>query len=219
MSNKPNQMQTYDPAQLGIADRYKLMIGGIVPRPIGFISTVSPEGRHNLAPYSFFTGVGSNPMMLMFCPANEGDGSIKGSMRNALPRDEGGTGEFVVNVASERYERLVSVASEPLPHGESEFELTGLTPAACKVVSAPRVAESPLAYECRTTQVVRTNPGAPAGGNVVIGEVVAVWVEDGLVNERFHIDADRLAVVGRMGGLAYSRTRDRFDLPRGRAAL
>ncbi len=208
-----------DPSKLAQPDRYKLLIGGIVPRPIAFVSTVSPDGRDNLAPFSFFCGVGSDPMTLLFCPANKADGSEKDSLRNAKPVAEGGVGEFVVNVATEAYERLVAAAAEPLAFGESEFKLTGLTPAPSRVVRPARVAESPIAFECRTVQVVRTNPGKAAGGNIVIGEVVHVYVRDDLINERHHIDPAKLAAIGRMGGIGYARTRDRFELPMGRAAL
>ncbi|MCI0630697.1 MAG: flavin reductase family protein [Phycisphaerales bacterium] len=208
------------PDKLAAAERYKLLIGCIVPRPIAFVSTISPDGRSaNLAPFSFFNGVGSNPMTLLFCPANKADGSEKDTLRNCKPLSEGGTGEFVVNVSIDRYARQVAAASEPLEYGESEFELTGLTTAPSRVVKPPRVAESPVAFECETVQVVRTNPGAPAGGNIVIGRVVHVFVRDDLINERYHIDAAKLDAVGRMGGIGYCRTRDRFEMPFGRAAI
>jgi len=207
------------PESLEIRDRYKLLIGSIVPRPIAFVSTLSPEGALNLAPYSFFTAVGSNPMTLLFCPATKGDGADKDTLRNCLPPEEGGVGEFVVNVATEAYAREVAAAAETLPYGESEFELTGLTPVPSSRVRPPRVAQSPVAYECETVQVLRTNPGEPASGNVVVGRVVCVQIDDALINERFHVDATRLRAIGRMGGVEYCRTRDRFEMPRGREAL
>ncbi|MEZ5064633.1 MAG: flavin reductase family protein [bacterium] len=208
-----------DPGALAQPDRYKLLIGGILPRPIAVVSTISPDGRLNVAPYSFFAGVGSAPMTVLFCPANAPDGGEKDSLRNAKPRHEGGTGEFVINVATEAIVRPVVATSEPLPYGESEFELANLTPAPSRRVAPPRVAESPIAFECVTRQIVRTNPGVPAGGNVVLGEVVHVFVRDDLIDERHRIDPAALRAVGRLGGLAYSTTRERFDLPRGRAAL
>ncbi|MEL7472180.1 MAG: flavin reductase family protein [Planctomycetota bacterium] len=208
-----------DPKTLGPAACYKLIVGCVVPRPIAFVSTISTEGAHNLAPFSFFNGVGASPMTILFCPANEPDGSDKDTLRNCVPTDEGGTGEFVVNVATEAYTRQMAGAAEPLPHGESEFELVDLTPARSTLVKPPRVLESPVAFECRTTHVIRTNPGAVAGGNVVIGEVVHVHIDDELVNERMHVDPERLAAVGRMGGADYCRTRERFALRPGKAAL
>jgi flavin reductase (DIM6/NTAB) family NADH-FMN oxidoreductase RutF len=207
------------PHELSIRDRYKILIGAITPRPIAFVSTVSPDGRVNLAPFSFFNGVGSNPMTLLFCPVNNPDGSEKDTLRNCKPVAEGGTGEFVVNVAVETYAASVAAAGEALPYGESEFALAGLAPAPSREVKPPRVAESPICFECRTLQVVRTNPGAPSGGNVVIGEVVHLFVRDEVVDERLHVDPDRMHTIGRMGGTTYCRTRDRFDMPIGRAAL
>src|SRR5690606_28764684 len=104
---------------------------------------------------------------------------------------------------SERYEKLVALAAEPLPRNESEFDLTGLTPAPSVKVAPPRVAESPIAFECETMQVIRTNPGAVGGGNIVLGRVVYVHAADPLpgeaplVNERFHVNPDGLAAFGR----------------------
>lgn len=208
-----------DPATLSIADRYKLLIGCIVPRPIAFVSSISPDGKLNLAPFSFFAGVGSNPMTLLFCPANKEDGSEKDSLRNAKPVSEGGTGEFVINIVSEDIARQMAACAEPLQYGESEFDLSGLTPAPSARVRPPRVADSPVSFECRTVRVIRTNPGAASGGNIVIGEVVHVHLREGLVTDRLHTDPAKLQAIGRMGGQAYCYTRQRFEMPMGRRAL
>lgn len=207
------------PASIPPRDRYKLLIGCIVPRPIAVVSTRGVDGGINLAPFSFFCGVGSDPMTLLFCPANKPDGGEKDTLVNCKPVDEGGTGEFVVNVAPEAIIRQVVACAEPLAFGDSEFDLTGLTPASSRVVKAPRLRESPVSFECRTRQVIRTNPGVAAGGNVVLGEVVHVFVDDALINEHLHTDPGLLNAVGRMGGLAYCLTRDRFEMPMGRGAL
>jgi len=209
-----------DPSQLDAAKRYKLMIGCIIPRPIALVSTMSPDGASlNLAPFSYFCGVSSTPMTLLFCPSNMPDGREKDTLRNAKPEAEGGSGEFVVNGASEPYMREVAAASEPLEYGRSEFDLTGLATSPSIRVRPPRVAASPIALECRTLQVIRLAAGAPSGGNIVIGLVVHVFVRDDAINERYHLDSSKLQAVGRMGGLGYTRTRDRFDLPMGRGAL
>jgi flavin reductase (DIM6/NTAB) family NADH-FMN oxidoreductase RutF len=155
-------------------------------------------------------------MMLLFCPANKPDGTEKDSLLNARLESEGGVGEFVINVVPERLAAQMALAAEPLAHGDSEFDLTGLTPVPSSVVKPPRVAESPVSLECVTRQVIRTNPGRPGGGNIVLGEVVRIHVADAVINERLHIDPSLLDVVGRMGGLSYCRTRDRFDLKMGR---
>jgi flavin reductase (DIM6/NTAB) family NADH-FMN oxidoreductase RutF len=215
-----------DPRSLSSEHRYKLLIGAIVPRPIAFVSTIAPAGAglagtsaFNLAPFSFFAGVGSNPMTLLFCPANKQDGGEKDSLRNAKPVSEGGTGEFVVNIVPHGVAPNMAACAEELAYGDSEFALAGLSPTPCVVVAAPRVAECPVAFECRTRQVVRTNPGAPGGGNIVIGEVVHVHVRDDAINERLHIDPGALDAVGRMGGLTYCTTRDRFEMAWGKKAM
>lgn len=208
-----------DTAGLSIPDRYKLLIGAIVPRPIALVSTIDAQGRPNVAPFSFFAGVGSNPMTLLFCPANNPDGSEKDTLCNAKPAAEGGTGEFVVNVVSDSFARKAIASSEPLPRGTSEFDAVGLAATPSHAVRPPRVAESLVAFECRTLQVIRTNPGAPSGGNVVLGQVVHVFAGDAIVSSKLHVDAAALDAVGRMGGTSYCRTRDRFDIPLGLAAL
>ncbi len=209
-----------NPDQLDPAERYKLLIGCIVPRPIAFVSTISPDGRPNLAPFSFFNGIGSDPMTLLFCPSHRPDGDAeKDTLRNCKPRDEGGTGEFVVNAATESYRERVAAAAEPLGYGQSEFDAVGLTAAPSVTVKPPRVGESPWAFECRTLQVIRIDPDVPDAGNVVIGRVVHVFVRDDIVNQRMHVDPDKLQAIGRLGGKGYCTTRDRFEMPRGLAAL
>ncbi len=209
----------FDPESLDIATRYKLLVGAIVPRPIAWVSTISPDGRHNLAPFSFFNGVGSNPMTILFCPANNADGSEKDTLRNCKPVAEGGTGQCVVNIVSEELTARMAATAAELPHGESEFAFAGLTPAPSVRVRPPRVLESPVSYECEVQQVIRTNPGAPSGGNVVLARVVFVHVRDEIIDARNRIDPDKLRAVGRMGGEVYTRTSDRFDMPRGKEAL
>ena len=209
-----------DPATLDAERAYKLLIGAIMPRPIAVVGTRSPDGASvNLAPFSFFCGVGSNPVTLCFCPANDEAGGEKDTLRNAKPVAEGGSGEFTVSVAPHRIIRQVVAAAEGLGYGESEFALAGLTPIDGEQVRAPRVAESPVAFECRTMQVIRTNPGAPSGGNLVLGRVVMIHVDDAVIDARGRIDPAQLDLVGRMAGLGYCTTRDRFDLPWGRSAL
>jgi flavin reductase (DIM6/NTAB) family NADH-FMN oxidoreductase RutF len=201
-----------DPTSLSIVERYKLLIGGIIPRPIAFVSTVSAEGVMNLAPYSFFSGISSNPMSLLFCPTNHADGTMKDTLRHALPPQEGGTGQFVVNVATEAHVELVKLAGTVSSMDENEFTLTGLTPVPGTRVHAPRVLESPLAYECETLQVIHIEPGSPAGGNIVIGRVVTVHVRDDLINDRYHVDRERLRAIGLVGSSTYCRTQDRFGI-------
>ncbi|MFN0012749.1 MAG: flavin reductase family protein [Phycisphaerales bacterium] len=208
-----------DPASLAPADRYKLLIGGVVPRPIAWVSTISPDGRLNLAPFSFFNAVSASPPVLMFAPANKPDGSEKDTLRNAKPAGEGGTGEFVVNIVPFGVARQMAACAEELAYGESEFELAGLMSVPSMVVRPPRVAESPLSFECRTLRVIRFGENRPGAGNMVLGEVVRVHAAPGVVNERWHVDPDALDAIARMGGTGYCRTTERFEMPMGRRAL
>lgn len=209
----------FDPSALTAGHRYKLLVGAILPRPIAVVSTVDAQGRTNIAPFSFFNAISVSPMAVAFSPITRGDGTDKDTLRNALPVEEGGLGEFVVNLPSASWVRQLAGAAEGLPAGESEFDLTGLTPADSRVIRPPRIAEAAVSYECRTLQVVRLAPGMPLSGNIVIGEVVHVWVRDGLVDDAMHVDLEGLDAIGKLSGSGYCRPTDRFDLVRGRAAL
>lgn len=208
----------FTPSDESIAACYRLLIGVIVPRPIAVVGTCSAHGQVNLAPFSFFTGIGSRPMSLLFCPVNNRDGSEKDSLRNAKPRSEGGQGQFTVSVCTESIVRRVAAAAEPLPFGESEFAFVGLNERRSVAVAPPSVAESPAVFECRTRQVVRLAPGQAGGGNIVIGEVVHAWIDDALMVHGA-VDPQRLRAVARMGGDSWATTRERFDLAMGREAL
>jgi flavin reductase (DIM6/NTAB) family NADH-FMN oxidoreductase RutF len=208
-----------DPATLTADERYRLLTGAVVPRPIAFVSTLSVDGVANLAPYSFFTGAGAAPLSLVFCPTTRDDGSDKDTLRNLLTPAEGGRGEFVVNTSSVAHAKEINAAAASLPADESEFGLTGLTPAPSRVVASPRVAEAALSFECRTLQVVRLAPGVPASGVVVIGEVVHVWAREGVVDERYRVSLSSLDPLGRLAGGAFVGVPEPFQLPRGEAAL
>ena len=187
---------------------YKLVIGCVVPRPIAVVSTVSPEGEQNVAPFSYFTVAGHNPLSLAFTVGGpKGDGSIKDTLRNARFTENGGTGEFVVNVADESYAEAMAATGESLPWATSEFHHTGLTPEPSRTVRPPRVGEASVAFECRTTHVI------PVGdARLVIGAVQHIFVRDGLADDAMHIDPIRLAAIGRMAGNYYVRTQDRFEI-------
>jgi flavin reductase (DIM6/NTAB) family NADH-FMN oxidoreductase RutF len=189
-------------------DIYKLMVGAIVPRPIAFVSTVNAQGVPNLAPYSFFNGVCANPPVVCFSTTVRlSDGQRKDTLRNIEA-----TGEFVVNVVSEEFAAQMNACSADFPPEVNEFEISGLTPVPSDLVKPPRVGESHIQMECRLLQVVHVS-SKPLGGSLVLGEVLRFHVDDGLC-QGFRIDPERLRAIGRMGGPVYTRTRDRFDMPR-----
>ncbi len=179
----------FDPDRIDGSARYKLLVGGVTPRPVAVVSTVDHDGVVNVAPYSFFTGGGHDPMTLIIVVTNPSKGGEKDTLRNLRPIDDGGLGSFVVNLATERYARAVSALSHNLPHGESELEHVPFETLPSEKVAPPRLAVSPIAYECVTTHVIPLADGAPGSGNVVIGRVVMVHAHDGVVDDQHHVDS------------------------------
>ncbi len=189
-------------------DRYKLLIGSILPRPIAWVSTVDSEGRHNLAPFSFFNAACVNPMTLMFTVGVPGEtGSRKDTLRNIEE-----TGEFVINLTDAATAEAMSLCATDLPHGVSEFDWAKVTPAPCEVVNPPRVAEAPVSFECVLREIV-TLSDEPGGSSLVLGSVRRVHVRDELYDNG-RIDLDAYAPVGRLGGDWYTRVTDRFEIRR-----
>lgn len=189
-------------------DVYRLMTSMIVPRPIAFVSTLSRDGVRNLAPFSFFTAVSANPPVVCFSPMIRG---TNGSKKDTLLNIEA-TGEFVINIVSEEIARQMNACSADVPPEVDEFALSGLTPAASGAVAPPRVLESKACMECRLLQVVHVSP-LPLGGSLVMGEVVLFHVDD-LLFDNYTLDPVGLHAFGRMGGSTYTRTTDRFEMPR-----
>ncbi len=191
-------------------DVYKLCIGFINPRPIALVSTVSPDGRHNLAPFSFYNMVSANPPVVMFCPGAKRDGGLKDSLVNAKA-----TGEFVVATVTEPIAEQMNACSANLPHGQSEFDLSGLTPAPATMVKPPLVAESPVNIECRLREIMVISD-QPGGSSLVFGDIVAIHCADWLLDAGGAVDPIKIRTVGRLGGLNYCNASDVFDLPRPR---
>jgi len=207
-------MVTFDPAGHEQRQIYKLMTGIIVPRPIALVSTVDAAGAPNLAPFSFFSGVGSAPPTVLFCPALRAAGAGRDAQRKDTLRNVEETREFVVNVVSEAIAPQANATAAEVAPEVDEFQLAGLTPIPSELVRPPRVAESPAQMECRLLQVIYTSH-APGGGVIVLGEVVRFHVCRDLV-EDFRVDPAGLDAVGRMAGNTWVRTHDRIDLIRPR---
>jgi flavin reductase (DIM6/NTAB) family NADH-FMN oxidoreductase RutF len=205
-------MLSFNPAECQQRQIYKLMTGIIVPRPIALVSTMSREGVANLAPFSFFCGVGSNPPTVLFCPTLRAGASAEAGERKDTLRNVEETGEFVINVVSEAIAAAANAASAEVPPEVDEFPLSGLTPIPSQAVRPSRVAESPAQMECKLLQVIYTGH-APSSGVIVLGEVVRFHVREELV-ENFRVDPTGLDAVGRMAGNTWVRTRDRIELVR-----
>jgi flavin reductase (DIM6/NTAB) family NADH-FMN oxidoreductase RutF len=203
-------MLTVDPAAHPPRDIYKLMIGLIVPRPIALVSTVNAAGQANLAPFSFFSGVGSAPPTLLFCPALRADSAAEPAARKDTLQNVEATGEFVVNVVSDAIAAAANAAAAEVPPEVDEFALAGLTPLSSQVVRPPRVAESPAQMECKLLQVIYTSH-LPSGGVIVLGEILRFHVRADLM-DNLRVDPAGLDAVGRMAGNTWVRTRDRIEL-------
>jgi flavin reductase (DIM6/NTAB) family NADH-FMN oxidoreductase RutF len=198
---------TIDPQTTEARSVYQLLIGAIVPRPIAFVSTISAAGIRNLAPFSFFTAASADPPVVCFCPMVRGNGTTKDTLNNIRE-----TGEFVVNIVTEQIGASMNLCSGEYPADVDEFQISGLTPIPSDLIRPDRAAESPVSLECRLLQIVEIS-AKPLGGSMVFGEVLRFHIEDGLA-DGYKIDPDKLNAIGRMGGPAYTRTRDRFDLIR-----
>lgn len=186
-------------------DPFNAIVG---PRPIGWISTVDGQGRRNLAPYSFFNAFNYTPPIIGFSSIG-----WKDTVANVQE-----TGEFVWNLATQPLAQAMNATSAPAPRGRDEFGLAGLTPAASRLVKAPRVLESPVNFECRLTQLVRltTAAGAELSTWLALGEVVAVHIDQSLIRDGVYRAAEAAPILRWGGAGDYLRVRpeDVFKMAR-----
>jgi flavin reductase (DIM6/NTAB) family NADH-FMN oxidoreductase RutF len=202
------------PADIPHSELYGILLNAVAPRPIAWVSTISAAGQLNLAPFSFFNVVCVDPPLLGFSPglrrpkqADATHGEPKDTLRNI--RD---TKEFVVNVVTFELAEAMNVTSGEYDASVNEFELAKVTPAPSKNVRPPRVAESPVSFECKLHQILDFSP-APTSGSLVIGKIVAIHMNDAHIKDG-KLDRNSLDLIGRMGGIQYSRTTERFDMVR-----
>lgn len=177
----------------------------VAPRPIGWISSLSPEGVANLAPYSFFNAMSDNPHYVVF-----GSAGRKDSIRNIEA-----TGEFVHNMATFKLREQMNASSAPVAEGVDEFELAGLEKASCKLVKPPRVAASPVSLECKYVKTVEL-PGhdnAAGGYAIVVGEVIGVHVDDSFIEDG-RVNTAAMQPITRMGYSEYAVVTEAFRMRR-----
>lgn len=198
-------MTDIDAAKISWQDQYKLMVGSVTPRPIALVTTLGHDGP-NAAPFSFFNAVGSDPAMLMFSVGDR-SGKAKDTVRNIRE-----TPEFVVHIVSDAIREKMNVCAVDYPYGVNELEKAGFTAVPSSRVRVPRIAEAPVALECRLMQIVELGRKPY---HVVFGEVVYFHYHDGIVNDRFHVDVAAVNPVGRLAGKGgYCRVTDCFEMPR-----
>ncbi|HLV89364.1 MAG TPA: flavin reductase family protein [Candidatus Sulfotelmatobacter sp.] len=193
---------------------YNILISAVAPRPIAWVSSLSAYGQPNLAPFSFFNCVSARPPMLGFSPGlrEPQESSTKAGEPKDTLRNIRETKEFVISVVTYELLESMNLTSGEYPHTVNEFEIAKLTPVPSKFVRPPRVGESPVSFECKLNQVIEFST-EPSGGNLVIGEIVYIHIDDTHMKDG-RLDRDSLDLLGRMGGMQYARTRDRIELAR-----
>lgn len=195
-----------DPSHLSPRENYALLISAIVPRPIAFVSTLGRDGRPNLAPFSFFMGVTTDPPTVAISVGRR-KGQPKDTARNIAE-----TREFVVNVVDESIAEPMVLSSGDYPPGEDEFKITGLTPIPSERVRPPRVGECKVCLECEETITISTGRSK---GSLILGRVLLIHIDDSVLQGKL-IDPEKLKPTGRLGGSSYCRVRDIFEIPRPR---
>ncbi len=186
-------------------ERYKLLIGAVVPRPIALVTTISRDGIVNAAPFSFFNCLSADPAILALGVEYRPTGPQKDTGRNVRE-----TLAFTVNIVSDAMAEAMNACAVPFEPGIDELAQAGFTARPGTSVPCPYIAEAPAAFECRQ----HTTLGIGNSREIILGEVLHAHFAPGIVDPAtLHVDPEALDALGRMGGQGYARTRDRFDLP------
>lgn len=204
-------MVTIDPKDIPVPKMHGYLLGAVTPRPIAFASTIDGAGNVNLSPFSFFNCFGANPPILVFSPARRGrDNTTKDTYENLLE-----VPEVVINIVNYSMVQQTSLASTEYPKGVNEFKKAGFTEVASSLVKPPRVGESPIAMECKVSQIIKTGDKGGAG-NLVICEVVLMHIKEDVLDAEGRIDPWKLDAVARLGGEWYCRVNGEaiFKVPR-----
>ncbi|PDT13821.1 flavin reductase [Rhizobium sp. J15] len=195
---------SFDFKELSERERYKLMIGTIIPRPIALVTTVDEHGRINAAPFSFFNCLSADPPILAIGVENHPDMSFKDTGHNIRM-----TEVFTVNIVSFAIAEAMHVCGAKYPRGVDELKEAGLTAVPGEKVASPFIAEAPAAFECKrhvTLELGRSR-------QIIMGEIVYAHYQDGVVDpERLHVDPAAVDAIARLGGDSCATTRDRFEM-------
>ncbi|MDH3473765.1 MAG: flavin reductase family protein [Rhodospirillales bacterium] len=182
----------------------------VVPRPIGWISSLDSEGRVNLAPFSFFNAVADDPPVVIF---SAGGQHVEGGFKDT-PLNVEATGEFVFNLATWALREKMNLTSVLAPRDWNEFEVAGLTPAPSRLVKPPRVKESPVHMECRYLQTVELpSRDAKSLNKVVFGKVVGIHIDDGIIKDGL-VDLAAIKPIARLGYMDYTVVETIFTMQR-----
>lgn len=202
MTKSPSHAH-FDFSALSERERYKLLIGTVIPRPIALVTTVGLDGRANAGPFSFFNVLTHDPAIVAIGVENHSDMRFKDTARNIRE-----TEEFTVHIADYAMVEKMEVCAIKFGPEVDELAEAGLTTVPGQMVRSPRILEAPAALECRRTMTLEISKAR----EIILGEVLGVFVRDDLVNERLHVDQQGMDAVGRLGGHSYCRTRDQFEI-------
>jgi flavin reductase (DIM6/NTAB) family NADH-FMN oxidoreductase RutF len=192
-------------ARLPVEERYKILIGLVIPRPIAWVSTWSENGLANCAPFSFFNVISEEPPLCILSFNRRSDGAMKHTLKNIRR-----TGEFVVNLADEGTANAMQASAAEIADDESEFARSGLTPVPARMVKHPRIGEAAASLECRVERRIEFGPER----EMVVGEILLVHAREGIIDPASkRISEERYRPIGRLYGTRYCTTRQRFDLP------
>jgi flavin reductase (DIM6/NTAB) family NADH-FMN oxidoreductase RutF len=195
----------FDFSKLSARDRYKLLIGTVIPRPIAFVTTLDERGAVNAAPFSFFNCLSADPAIVAVGVENHPDMRHKDTGHNVRV-----TEEFTVNIVDDTMVEAMNVCAVPFPPDVDELAMAGLTALPGVHVACPRIAEAPAALECRRYMTIEVGKSR----EIILGLVVGCFIREGVVNPvNKHVDQRKMDAIGRLGGHGYSRIRDQFDLP------
>jgi flavin reductase (DIM6/NTAB) family NADH-FMN oxidoreductase RutF len=197
-----------DPAHTSQKDVYKILTGSVIPRPIGWISSISKDGILNLAPFSFFNAVGEDPPHVMFSTVRSGN-TNKDTLNNVLD-----TKQFVVNMATEELVEAMNASSVNLPPEGNEFEYAGLTPIASDLVSPPRVKESPISFECELVHHYSLEGHKDGGATIMIGRIVMFHVDESVLLPDYKINQETYRPIARLAGYNYAKLGEIFSIKR-----
>jgi len=187
---------------------YKLLTGLVIPRPIGWISTVDENGINNLAPFSFFNAVGEDPPHVMFSTVRTGDKN-KDTLNNVLANKQ-----FVVNLVTEDVVEQMNTTSNAVENAVDEFQLANLTPVSCELIKPKRVAEAKAHFECEMVHHYFLEDHKNGGACIVIGKVLMMHISDEILLENYRINLDKYQPVARLAGSNYSKLGETFSIKR-----
>lgn len=198
----------FDPNELDYSAVYKLLTGSVIPRPIGWISTISEDGINNLAPFSYFNAVGDDPPHVMFS-TGRGNNTNKDSLNNVLA-----TKQFVVNMVTEDLVEQMNITAQSVPSHIDEFELAGVTPIKSKKIKPMRVKESPISFECELVHHYFLEDHKHGGACVIIGRIVMMHFDDTVLSDNYKINLENYKPVSRLAGSNYAKIGELFAVKR-----